>query len=70
MFLSTLCIEWSSLPVWSGSDWKLCCVCPAFDLWGDRAGILINAVMTAEILYYRPLPPHYSPLTFSAPRLE
>lgn len=47
-----------------------CGVCPASDLRGDRAGILIRAVMTVEILYYRPLLPHYSPLTFTAPRLE
>lgn len=49
---------------------KLGRVCPPFDPWGDGTRVLINAVMTAEILYCRHLPPHYSPLTFSAPRLE
>lgn len=28
---------------------------PAIDLWGDGAGILISAVITAEVLYHRPL---------------
>lgn len=48
----------------------LSCVCPAFDLRADGDGILIRAVMTAEILYCRPPPPYYSPLTFTAPQLE
>lgn len=70
MFLPTCQVYWLHTLCGLAAFAELCGVCPAFDLWGDGSGILISAVMTAEILYYRPLPPHYSPLTFTAPQLE